>query len=104
MSANLDIPCHSAQVTGFSTCKSDGPMSNMFNYTGPGQSVVVNSGGTNGETRVGTLANAVFTFVGTYVDTSGDLDKSVSAAQHRIDKSSNSTDQDGDKISACVPY
>lgn len=48
------------------------------------QNVVSNDGGPDGLTTVGTLQQAAFGFVGTYVDTGGDLEKAKETGQRVI--------------------
>jgi hypothetical protein len=80
-------PDVNATVTCLFTCNSADKMTNLFNFIGTDQTVVVNTGGTDGYTTTGTLEWAAFGFVGTYVDTNGDLDAAIDTAQRVVDKS-----------------
>ena len=88
------------RVTGLFTCNSADDLPRAFdmdNATGP-QSMVVNTGGNGGLTSVGTLENANYAFVDTYIRTNGDVQKSADAAQKVVDASTLPDNKDGDKI------
>ncbi len=87
-------PDVNAQATCLFVCHSIDVLPGAFNFNGSDQAFVGTDGGL---TRVGTLENAAFAFVETYVNTQGNLDASVNAAQKAVDESRDDIDK-GDKV------
>ena len=87
-------------VTGLFTCNSADQLPKAFDTANllTNQSMVVNTGGNNGLTTVGTLENANYAFVDTYIKTNGNVQTSAAAAQRVVDASTLPDNRDGDKI------
>jgi hypothetical protein len=95
-----DPPVDNNTVTGLFTCNSADQLPKAFDTANlfTNQSMVVNTGGNNGLTSVGTLENANYAFVDTYIKTNGDVKTSVAAAQRVVAASTLPDNRDGDKI------
>lgn len=86
------------RVTGLFTCNSHETLPQAFDIPS-GDSLVTNDGGTDGETRIGTLENCAFAFVKGYVGSKGDVTKSLAKAQAVIKASGKGFANDkGDKL------
>lgn len=68
------------RVTGLFTCNSHETLPQAFEVPA-GDSLITNDGGSDGETRLGTLENCAFAFVKEYVRSKGDVAKSLTQAQ-----------------------
>jgi len=93
-----DPPMVNATVTGLFTCNSADKLPQQFTLLDTNQSMIVNTGGNDGLTTVGTLENANYSFVDTYIATNGNVTKSTEAAQRVVDASPLPVNRDGDKI------
>lgn len=78
-------PVSGTGVVGLFTCNSTDVLSSGF----PNQTVVSNDGGSDGLTTVGTLQQSAFGFVGTYVDTGGNVNAAAATGQRVINNASN---------------
>jgi hypothetical protein len=84
-----DTPANNASVTCLFTCNSAEGATGALNPTGEDQVAVVNTGGEDGYTNVGTLEWAAFGFVEGYVKSGGNINEAVGTAQQHINNSAN---------------
>lgn len=71
------------KVTGVFTCNSYDKLPGAFDVPA-GSHLITNDGGKDGLTRVGTLEWGAYAFVKSYIDTKGQVEKSMKTAQEMI--------------------